>query len=129
MSDLYEQFLLQLQEAGTVQHSEHDTEMERHMGMLKSHSFHIPAKKEFVHMYLKGQDKPKPSKPGEKKIKPNKTGVLKSMMKYHGYEPIKNNSKTRLSFRRDLKNKYHEIHADIDADGEPKAVYHRERFK
>jgi hypothetical protein len=124
----YEQFIA---EGVNIAHSMHDDEFERHLGMTKQHMYHAPHKKELVHMYVGKPEKKKPIKKGQPapKTLESKAKVLKSMMKYHGYEPIKNSSKTRLSWSKDAKDKYHEIHADIDADGHPKTVYHKERFK
>lgn len=125
--ETYEQALKYITEEGRLWHTEHDAEFERHLGFSKQHSFHAPARKEMVHMYMAKDQKPKKLKPGEKK--PSLKQTIAGMMKYHGYEKIKNASKTRLSFSRDQKNKYHEVHVDIDKNGEPRQIYHKERFK
>ena len=111
---------------GIINHSQHDDEFDKHLGMSKQSTMYGQAKKEFVHMYMKATTTKKKKK-GEPE--PSISTNLNGIMKYHGYEKIKTNSKTRRSWSKDDKHKYHEVHADTDADGEPKVIYHRERFK
>lgn len=129
------EFALLLIAEGRAFHSEHDAEFERYLGMKKMHMFHIKHRKELVHMYQPGKQaqqpqQKKPTKPGQKPApKPNLGQSLAGMMKYHGYKAHSKKGDTRLVFSRDQNNKYHEIHVDVDKKGEPRAIYHKERFK